>query len=286
MARRLPAASCRWTHGNEDTLPFSTNISVPQGSYIVRVAVMDSAGRVGSVDHSAEVLDAEVRLDFRAWTGIRAGAERRRGLGSLSGGRQGESERAAGARTRSGRRRAAYRGDRTSNSKSRPPPTALPSSEPRPPCHGARAMVRPSPRVWPTCASSRPGPTSSAPRSDSENEEIGELRREISVVGGTRARGGGTSTSAFAVSRAARRPRHRACGLPVAGAPPFTMEQVLAPEVLKPFLEQCRVAAGCVVSSGAADSRARANFWRLWPRGVRRGREGTCRRIRQGADAP
>ena len=39
-------------------LPFSTNIGVPRGSYIVRVAVMDSAGRTGSVDHKAEVIDA------------------------------------------------------------------------------------------------------------------------------------------------------------------------------------------------------------------------------------
>ncbi len=33
---------------------FSTNMSVPPGSYIARVAVMDSAGRVGSVDHRVE----------------------------------------------------------------------------------------------------------------------------------------------------------------------------------------------------------------------------------------
>jgi VWFA-related protein len=37
-----------------DQYPFSLNISVPPGSYIVRVAVMDSTGRVGSVDHRVE----------------------------------------------------------------------------------------------------------------------------------------------------------------------------------------------------------------------------------------
>jgi tetratricopeptide (TPR) repeat protein len=37
-----------------DTLPFSTNLSVPLGSYIVRVAVMDGEGRVGSVDHRVD----------------------------------------------------------------------------------------------------------------------------------------------------------------------------------------------------------------------------------------
>jgi hypothetical protein len=37
-----------------DRLPFSTNMTVSPGSYIVRVAVMDGAGRVGSVDHRVE----------------------------------------------------------------------------------------------------------------------------------------------------------------------------------------------------------------------------------------
>lgn len=38
-----------------DELPFSTNLTVPQGDYIVRVAVMDSSGRAGSVDHRVGV---------------------------------------------------------------------------------------------------------------------------------------------------------------------------------------------------------------------------------------
>jgi VWFA-related protein len=38
----------------DDRLPFSTNLPVPPGSYIVRFAVMDSTGRVGSVDHRVE----------------------------------------------------------------------------------------------------------------------------------------------------------------------------------------------------------------------------------------
>ena len=41
-----------------DTLPFSTNLPVPPGSYIVRLAVMDGAGRVGSVDHRVEARPA------------------------------------------------------------------------------------------------------------------------------------------------------------------------------------------------------------------------------------
>jgi VWFA-related protein len=39
---------------SESRLPFSTNVNVAPGSYVVRLAVMDSAGHVGSVDHRVE----------------------------------------------------------------------------------------------------------------------------------------------------------------------------------------------------------------------------------------
>jgi VWFA-related protein len=38
----------------DDRLPFSTNLAIAPGSYIVRLAVMDSTGQVGSVDHRVE----------------------------------------------------------------------------------------------------------------------------------------------------------------------------------------------------------------------------------------
>lgn len=37
-----------------NVLPFAVNMRVPPGSYMVRVAIMDGAGRVGSVDHRVE----------------------------------------------------------------------------------------------------------------------------------------------------------------------------------------------------------------------------------------
>jgi VWFA-related protein len=37
-----------------DALPFSANIPLAPGSYIIRIAVMDSAGRVGSIDHRVD----------------------------------------------------------------------------------------------------------------------------------------------------------------------------------------------------------------------------------------
>ena len=43
-------------HADTDAVPFSAEIPVKPGTYIVRLAVMDSAGRVGSVDHRVEAL--------------------------------------------------------------------------------------------------------------------------------------------------------------------------------------------------------------------------------------
>ena len=53
---RWPARSSS-PNGGGDMLPFSTNVAVPPGSYIVRVGVMDGAGRVGSVDHRVDAQD-------------------------------------------------------------------------------------------------------------------------------------------------------------------------------------------------------------------------------------
>ena len=55
--RKSPAERWRSHNSGGDTLPFSTNIAVAPGSYIVRLGVMDSAGRVGSVDHRVDVRD-------------------------------------------------------------------------------------------------------------------------------------------------------------------------------------------------------------------------------------
>ncbi|HUR32161.1 MAG TPA: VWA domain-containing protein, partial [Vicinamibacterales bacterium] len=55
--KRVTAGEVSLAHASGDTLPFSTNVSVPPGSYIVRVGVMDGGGRVGSVDHRVDVRD-------------------------------------------------------------------------------------------------------------------------------------------------------------------------------------------------------------------------------------
>ena len=80
-------------------------------------------------------------------------------------------------------------------------------------------------------------------RVKSATEEIGELRRGISVVGAPRALVNAPppapAFSNVAAPKAA--PATASMRLPIAGAPRFTMDQVLAPEILTPFLE--RVAA-------------------------------------------
>jgi len=56
--KRIAAGEQPLGETESDALPFSTNLSVPLGSYIVRVAVMDGEGRVGSVDHRVDAKPA------------------------------------------------------------------------------------------------------------------------------------------------------------------------------------------------------------------------------------
>ena len=57
QGKKITSGEVALAHGGASTLPFSTNVPLPPGSYIVRIGVMDSAGRVGSVDHRVEVRD-------------------------------------------------------------------------------------------------------------------------------------------------------------------------------------------------------------------------------------
>ena len=58
--KRVAVGEVKLPHNGGDMLPFSTNVAVPPGNYIVRVGLMDGAGRVGSVDHRAEVKDVRM----------------------------------------------------------------------------------------------------------------------------------------------------------------------------------------------------------------------------------
>jgi hypothetical protein len=60
QGKKVTSGEVSLAHRQEETVPFSSNIPVPPGSYIVRVGVMDSGGRVGSVDHRADVQDVSL----------------------------------------------------------------------------------------------------------------------------------------------------------------------------------------------------------------------------------
>jgi VWFA-related protein len=53
--RRILAGEPPVAEAVGERMPFSTHLPLPPGSYIVRLAVMDSGGNVGSVDHRVEV---------------------------------------------------------------------------------------------------------------------------------------------------------------------------------------------------------------------------------------
>ncbi len=57
QGKKIATGEMPLAHASGATRPFSTNLQVPPGTYVVRLGVMDSAGRVGSVDHRAEVRD-------------------------------------------------------------------------------------------------------------------------------------------------------------------------------------------------------------------------------------
>ena len=120
----------------------------------------------------------------------------------------------------------------------------------------------------------------------SASDDIGEMRRGISVVGAPRAlvNAPAPAPSSSVVRKTA--PATASMRLPVAGAPRFTMEQVLAPEILTPFLDQVARKAGRAVARGSPASRTRAHVRVVRSRGSRCGREGVAgRRIPQRPDA-
>jgi len=233
--KRITGGELTLDHGNQDTLPFSTNVSVPPGSYIVRVAIMDTAGRVGSVDHRTDVMDAKFgAISARGPVFVRVP-----GGGAaapyLALDKVNQNERLA--------LEVDLEGD-TPRIEATNVEFEIASSADGP------ALVRTGTAI---SRGSRDGTAVAQGMADmrvlpagsyivrakirSENEEVGELRREISVAGATRAvvAAPPPPPSGFS-SRPA--PATSNMRLPVSGAPPFAMEQVLAPEILKPFLER------------------------------------------------
>ncbi len=247
--KRIAGGEVPLAHGTEATLPFSTNIGVPPGSYIVRVAVMDSAGRTGSVDHKAEVLDARFGsvsargpVFVRVPTGgaavpyLALDTVNQNERLALELDLEGEASQIEGTRVE----------------------FEIASTSDGPALVRTAAAISPGSRegavVAQGVADMRVLPAGSyivRAKIKSATEEIGELRRGFSVAGAPRALAAApTPPPAFATAAVAKAaPATASMRLPIAGAPRFTMEQVLAPEILTPFLD--RVAARPDASSAA-----------------------------------
>src|SRR4051812_22484259 len=247
--KRIAGGEVPLAHGTEATLPFSTNIGVPPGSYIVRVAVMDSAGRTGSVDHKAEVLDARFGsvsargpVFVRVPTGgaavpyLALDTVNQNERLALELDLEGEASQIEGTRVE----------------------FEIASTSDGPALVRTAAAISPGSRegavVAQGVADMRVLPAGSyivRAKIRSATEEIGELRRGLSVAGAPRALAAApTPPPAFAAVAAAKAaPATASMRLPIAGAPRFTMDQVLAPEILTPFLD--RVAARPDASSAA-----------------------------------
>ena len=99
--KRIAGGELPLAHRSEDTLPFSTNIGVP-ARQLHRSRRRDGQRRPNRLGRSqGGGARRQVRVDVGPRAGIRESADRR-GLGSVSRRRLGQSERTARARTRSG----------------------------------------------------------------------------------------------------------------------------------------------------------------------------------------
>jgi hypothetical protein len=247
QGKKITSGEVALGHGKEETVPFSTNIPVPTGSYIVRVGVMDSAGHVGSVDHRVDVHD--VPLGALSATGPV--------LVRVPGPGQGDARIALDS-VRQDERLAMeinLEGDKGRLETTDVEFEIAASADGPALLHTTAAMSRGTRegsvvaqgvtdmRVLP------PGPyiVRAKVTSGTESATVREMRRAFAVTAAPRAvaEAGAPSTTVTghpAVARPAGR-------LPVAAVSPFALDQVLAPPVLGVFLD--RVATRSDASSPA-----------------------------------
>ena len=229
--KRVLAGEQPVSEATADGLKFSTNIPLPQGDYVIRVGLMDSTGRVGSVEHRVEA--RRVSLGSLSATGpllVRvptvANSDPRL---ALDGVRQDErlafelgldGEGAAGTDVvfevaSSADGPALVKASAAISPGSREG-TAL--------AHGVTEM-----RVLP------PGDYVARARVSAGSAAIGEVRRAFSVLGPARPLPDASGVSTMIIARRAPAPiAAKALG----AVQPFALEKVLAPQVLGVFLDQ------------------------------------------------
>ena len=243
QGRKVVEGEQRLGEVTAEALPFSTNLSVAPGSYIVRLAVQDGQGRVGSVDHRVDVKPTTVgRLSVMGPLLVRVpsggAAEPRLALDTV---RQDErlaievdleGEKARLEATTVALEIAAAGGG-----------PALVHDEP-PLTRGTRegtavAQAVANMRLLP------PGPYVIRARLAAGAEQLGEVQRAFVVAGAPHA-----ASAAAGAAPAESAPRPTLVSIPGGMVPPFAVEQVLAPRILGAFFDRAaaRPDAGSVAS--------------------------------------
>ena len=234
--RKVTGGEATLAHDGVAILPFSTNVTVPPGSYIVRVGVMDAGGRIGSVDHRVDVRD--VSLGDLTATGpvlvrVPSGAL---GDPSLALDSVGQDERLAveidleGEKGRLEGTTVEFQIAATADGPVLLRSAAVLAAGPRAGSMLAQGVA--DMRVLP------PGPYVLSAKVTSGSESLGDLQRPFVVTTSARsatapagapivASTGSLAASSRAVSR-----------LPVVTVAPFALDQVLAAPVLGAFLDR------------------------------------------------
>ena len=213
-----------------DGLKFSTNIPLQEGDYVIRVGLMDSSGRVGSVEHRV--------------------AARRASLGSLSAtgpllvrvpGIANSDPRLALDGVRQDERLAFELGLDGEGAAGTDVVFEVASTADGPALVKANASVSPGPREGMALAHGvtemrvlPPGDYIARARVTSGTASIGEMRRTFSVLGPARAVVDATGVSTTIINRKAPAPiAAKALG----AVQPFALDQVLASQVVNAFLD-------------------------------------------------
>jgi hypothetical protein len=216
-------------------LPFATHMSVAPGQYIVRAAVMDSTGRVGSVEHRVDA--RRVPIGPLSGTGpvlvrvpSRATSDPQLALDSVR-----QDERLALEISLDGERTAVGAADvvfEIANTADGPSLVRSAASMSRDPGGLLLAHAVADMRVLP------PGEYIARAKITAGNEPIGELRRSFVVTGGVAPVVAAPTTTATGTTVVRRTAPAPLSAKSVGAVQAFAPDQVLAPQVLGGFLEQ------------------------------------------------
>jgi hypothetical protein len=243
--KKVTAGELALAHAGGGTLPFSTNVPVPPGSYIIRVGLMDSGGHVGSVDHRVEVGDVTLGpLNATGPVLVRVPASEA-GDARLALDGAAQDERLA--------MEIGLEGDK-SRLEALDVEFEIAASNDGPRLVHAAAAISPAPRGSAVSAQGvadlrllPPGTYVVRAKVTSGTEPVGEVRRTFTVMSSSRALAAATRTASPTGDANIVPPR---AVRPIVAAPPFAIDQVLAPAVLGAFLD--RVAARPDASSPAS----------------------------------